>query len=76
MRSEERHALRSLGENVRRERRRAGLSQEKLGFETHLDRTYVGGIERGERNCTVLKVCLIARALGVDPAVLLRGGRL
>ena len=76
MRSEERHALKALGENIRRERLRAGLSQEKLGFATHLDRTYVGGIERGERNCTILKVCLIAKALDLDPATLLRGVRL
>src|SRR5882724_9411341 len=54
MRSEERHALKALGENIRRERLRALLSQEKLGFATHLDRTYIGGIERGERNCTIL----------------------
>lgn len=76
MRSEERQALKVLGENIRRERLRARLSQEKLGFATHLDRTYIGGIERGERNCTVLKVCLIAKALDVDSPALLRGVKL
>ena len=76
MRSDERQALKALGENIRRERLRAGLSQEKLGFATHLDRTYVGGIERGERNCTVLKVCVIARALNVEPTALLKSVRL
>jgi transcriptional regulator with XRE-family HTH domain len=75
-RTDERKALRAIGENVRRQRVAVGLSQEKLGFATHLDRTYIGGIERGERNCTVLKVCLIAKALGVEPDTLLRGVKL
>jgi transcriptional regulator with XRE-family HTH domain len=75
MRSEEKEALKALGENIRRERLLVSLSQEKLGFETGLDRTYVGGIERGERNCTVLKVCLLAQALKTTPSALFEGVR-
>ncbi len=76
MRPDEKKALKTLGENVRRERLRVKLSQERLGYRAHLDRTYISGIERGVRNCTVLKVCLIARALGVESATLLAGVKL
>lgn len=48
-----------------------GLSQEEFAALAGLDRTYVGGIERGERNAGVLNVCRIAQALGVSPANLL-----
>lgn len=76
MRPEEKRALKTLGENVRRERLRVKLSQERLGFRSRLDRTYISGIERGKRNCTILKVCMIATALGVDSATLLSGVKL
>jgi transcriptional regulator with XRE-family HTH domain len=73
MRPEEKKALKILGDNVRRERLRVKLSQERLGYRCRLDRTYISGIERGHRNCTILKVCMIATALGVDSATLLAG---
>jgi transcriptional regulator with XRE-family HTH domain len=76
MRPEEKKALKVLGDNVRRERLRVKLSQERLGYRCRLDRTYISGIERGHRNCTILKVCMIATALGVDSATLLDGVRL
>jgi transcriptional regulator with XRE-family HTH domain len=44
----------------------AGLTQEQLAFEAKLDLTYVGGIERGRRNPSLLVMVRIARALGVE----------
>lgn len=48
-----------------------GLSQEEPAFDTDLHRTYVGGVERGIRNPTVLIVAKLAAALGVEPSKLL-----
>lgn len=59
--------LRKFGEAVRRERKRRGLSQEDLGFEAELDRTYISGVERGRRNISLLNIHRIARALKVKP---------
>lgn len=63
---------RRLGVNVRRLREARGLSQERFGFESGLDRTYVSGIERGVRNPTIVVVEKIANALGVPADVLLK----
>ena len=57
---------------MRAERERRGFSQEELGFEADLDRTYVSGIERGVRNPTVTSVRRIAKALGVASSRLMR----
>ena len=54
-----------LGTNVRRLRRQKGMTQEKLAFEAEIDLTYVGGIERGRRNPSLLVMARIARALAV-----------
>ena len=50
-----------------------GLSQEDLGDLADLDRTYIGGIERGERNVLLINIVKIARALAVEPSELLQG---
>jgi transcriptional regulator with XRE-family HTH domain len=57
--------LAAFGERVRTLRKSRGFSQERLADSCQLDRTYIGGIERGERNITILKVRLIAQALEV-----------
>lgn len=66
-----------VGENLRDERDRQGLSQEELAFRADLHRTYVSGVERGVRNPTVKIVARLAEALSVEPAALLvrRPGR-
>ncbi len=60
-----------LGRNVRRLRQAKGWSQEELGFRAEIHRTYISGVERGERNPTVTVVAELARALKVPPSKLL-----
>jgi transcriptional regulator with XRE-family HTH domain len=62
-----------LGKNIVAIRKKLGLSQEALALEAGLDRTYVGGIERGERNVAVLNLYRIAKTLNIKPARLFRG---
>lgn len=62
---------RQVGLNVQRLRHARGWSQEELGFEARLHRTYVSGVERGVRNPTVTVVAGLATALGVAPHRLL-----
>jgi len=50
---------------VRRERKKLAVSQEELGFRTGLDRTYISGIERGERNPSLKNIYKISRALKI-----------
>ncbi len=54
-----------FGEKVRTERTKRGLSQEELGAKAGVHRTYIGMIERGEKNITLLNIEKIARALGI-----------
>ncbi len=55
----------SLGEAIRQSRAQQGLSQEALAVDADLDRSYVGGIERGEHNLTVMNLRKIADALNI-----------
>ena len=61
-----------LGLAVRDRRERAGLSQEALADLASLHRTYVGGIERGERNVSLRNIEALAYALNLTPSQLLR----
>ena len=61
-----------LGARVRSLRKRMGWAQERLALESGLDRTYVGSVERGERNIALINICRLAEALGVEPSELLR----
>jgi transcriptional regulator with XRE-family HTH domain len=61
----------AFGRAVRRHRKQAGLSQEELADRAQIHRTYIGGIERGERNPTLLMIHRLARALDVPPTKLL-----
>ncbi len=62
--------LLAFGIHLRELRNKKGMSQEKLAELSGLHRTYIGGVERGERNVGVLNVCKLATALGVSPATL------
>ena len=55
-----------FGRRVRTLRKREGLSQEQLALRCGLNRTYVGGVERGERNISIVNIEKIARAIGLS----------
>ena len=61
----------ALGWAIRQLRSEAGISQEGLAARSGLHRTYVGGIERGERNVSFANLLKLAEALGVRPSELL-----
>ena len=63
----------SFGQSVAKHRRDKGLSQEALAETADIDRTYLSDIERGVRNPGIKNVILIAKALGISPADLLKG---
>lgn len=56
----------SFGENVRNLRKARGISQEQFADKVGIHRTYIGGIERGERNPTLTTIQKIANSLGVS----------
>lgn len=55
-----------FGRRVRLLRKREGLSQEQLALRCGLDRTYIGGVERGERNISLVNIAKVARAIGLS----------
>jgi transcriptional regulator with XRE-family HTH domain len=59
-----------FGARIRYLRLKLGFSQEELAAICELDRTYIGGIERGERNPSLKNICLIASALSVPVSAL------
>jgi transcriptional regulator with XRE-family HTH domain len=66
-------ALKRFGTNVRTLREKRELSQEELAEIADLDRTYVGGLERGERNATLGSILRIAKALKTTASDLCEG---
>ena len=69
--SQEIEFLEKLGSRIRDLPARSGLSQEKLAFACELDRTYIGSVERGERNISVINLNKIANSLDVSLSDLL-----
>lgn len=61
----------AVGANLRVHRLAAGLSQEAFAEIIGVHRTYMGGVERGERNLTLKSLERIAERIGVDPRTLL-----
>lgn len=59
-------ALIKLGRQIRELRSAKGFSQENFAAEVGLDRTYMGGVERGERNLSAINLMRIAKALDVE----------
>ena len=62
-----------FGPRLRRLRRDRDLSQEAVAHMAGLDCTYVSGVERGERKLSLVNICRLAGALGVEPAALMEG---
>ena len=62
-----------FGRALRRQRQKLGVSQEAFADMCQLDRTYVGGIERGERNVALVNIEKIAKTLRLSIAQLFRG---
>jgi transcriptional regulator with XRE-family HTH domain len=55
-----------LGKRIRDLRKQRGLSQEGLGWKAELHFTYIGAVERGERNCSIITLKKIAKGLEID----------
>ncbi|ART82222.1 transcriptional regulator [Oceanisphaera profunda] len=62
-----------FGKNVKLFRQKIGISQEALAEKSSLHRTYIGSVERGERNISLENIVHLASALGVTPEELLKG---
>jgi len=65
--------LKKLGNNIRVLRHQKGLSQEQLAELTGLHRTYIGGIERGERNVSILNLICLSNALDITVSKMVEG---
>jgi len=65
--------LKRFGERVRALREQTGLSQEALAAKAGIHRTYMGGVERGERNICLRNILRLAEALDVHPRELFGG---
>ena len=65
--------LKQLGAKLRRLRQTQGISQEGLADLAKLHRTYVGGVERGERNISLVNLLALAEALGISLSTLVDG---
>jgi transcriptional regulator with XRE-family HTH domain len=64
--------LKYFGNNIKKIRQLNNLSQEKLAEKANLHRTYIGMIERGEKNITLLNIVKIAKALNIKITELLK----
>jgi transcriptional regulator with XRE-family HTH domain len=67
--------VKKFGKNLKKIREKQGLTQEELAFKVNLNRTYIGRIERGERNISLVTAEKIAQALHIKIHDLLRLGQ-
>lgn len=65
------HPLQLFGEHLVELRKAKGWSQERLALESGLARSYIGGIERGQRNLALINICILAATLDVAPSEML-----
>lgn len=65
--------LKVLGTRIRQKRKALGLTQEELADKADIDRSYIGGVERGERNLTFIMLCHISEALDCHVSTLTKG---
>lgn len=63
--------LAAFGKNLALLRRRKGWSQEKLALESGIARSYLSGVERGQRNIALLNISLLAKTLEIHPSELM-----
>lgn len=68
---EKNKSLVKIGNNIKKIRKKEKLSQEELAFKTGLHRTYIGSVERGEKNITILNLIKISKSLDTDIALFL-----
>lgn len=61
----------AFGRAIREARHELGISQEELALRADIQRSYLGGIERGERNPSLTNIVKIARTLGIAPSEIL-----
>ena len=64
--------LKNIGMQIRLERVRLSMSQEDLAYKSNLDRTYIGSIERGKRNPSILNLVKISRSFNMSVSDLLK----
>jgi len=60
-----------FGKRLAQIRKSKGWSQEKLSLESGVARSYLGGVERGQRNIALVNICKLADTLGVKPSDLM-----
>lgn len=65
--------LKLLGNRIRARRKALGWTQEELAAKADIDRSYIGGVERGERNLTFTMLCAICSALSCEITTLTKG---
>lgn len=70
MKAKDRNLIK-IGNNIKKIRKNENLSQEELAFKAGLHRTYIGSVERGERNITILNLIKISESLRADLTLLL-----
>ena len=70
------NVARAFGKALREQRLKKGLSQQEVADKCGLDISYVGGIERGQRNPTLGVIHGLAKVLGVKASELMRKGRI
>ena len=63
----EQELLKAFGAKVQHYRNQLGLSQEKFAEKANVHRTYIGTVERGETNLTLLNIYKLAKALEISP---------